>query len=159
MVTEWTGRSVSWLVLLLTVLIGYDVCMRYLFHSGSVALQELQWHLFAVIFLFGAAYTIKYDDHVRLDLFYQSQRLNDRHRAWIDLLGTMVLLFPYVCVLIYSTQPFVWLSFSEGERSADPGGLGYRWLIKFCIPAGFFLLLLQGIAEVINKLQRVLDLR
>ncbi|NOX77114.1 MAG: TRAP transporter small permease subunit, partial [Gammaproteobacteria bacterium] len=77
-VAEWTGRAVAWLVLVLVLVIGYDVAMRYLFQTGSVALQELEWHLFALLFLLGAAYTFKHDGHVRVDIFYHSPRISDR---------------------------------------------------------------------------------
>ena len=79
--TEYTGKLCSWLVLLLVLLTCYDVMMRYLFQQGSVGLQELEWHLFALIFLLGSAYTLKHDAHVRVDILYRSQRLSDIHRA------------------------------------------------------------------------------
>ena len=71
--SEWTGRAVSWLVLIMVLIIAYDVAMRYLFQSGSVGLQELEWHLFALVFMLGSAYTLKHDGHVRVDIFYQSR--------------------------------------------------------------------------------------
>ena len=82
-------------MLALVLLVSYDVSMRYLFSSGSIALQEMEWHLFAVIFLIGAAYTFKHDDHVRLDLFYQSRFMNDYRRAWVNLLGSLFMLLPF----------------------------------------------------------------
>ena len=78
---ETIGRAASWLVLAMVLLICYDVTMRYSFHQGSVALQELEWHLFALIFLLGSAYTLKHNNHVRVDILYQSQYLSNKHRA------------------------------------------------------------------------------
>ncbi|HHH36456.1 MAG TPA: TRAP transporter small permease subunit [Gammaproteobacteria bacterium] len=153
--SEWSGRAVAWLVLLMVGLIGYDVAMRYLFQSGSVALQELEWHLFALIFLLGAAYTLKHDGHVRVDVFYQSRRLGARGRAWVDLLGCLLFLVPFCLLVIHASLPFVENAWRLGEGSPDPGGLPHRYLLKAAIPAGFFLLLLQGIAMMIRSIQRL----
>src|SRR5690606_31303102 len=81
-ISDWSGRLIAWLVLFMVILVSYDVAMRYLFRSGSITLQELEWHLFSMIFLLGAAYTFKHDDHVRLDLFYQSHYMYHLKRAW-----------------------------------------------------------------------------
>jgi TRAP-type mannitol/chloroaromatic compound transport system permease small subunit len=148
--SEWTGRLVSWLVLILVLIISYDVAMRYLFQSGSVALQELEWHLFALIFLLAAAYTLKHDDHVRVDVFYRSRFMNDRQRAWVDLLGGLLFLLPFCLLLISGSVPFVSNSFGMLEGSPDPGGLPYRYLLKAAIPLGFLLLLLQGLAIMMS---------
>jgi len=145
-INEWTGRGASWLVVGMMALIGYDVAMRYLFKSGSVALQELEWHLFALIFLLGAAYTLKHDDHVRIDIFYRSRWVNARWRAWIDLFGSLFLLLPFCLLVIFSSWPFVHDAYVFGEGSPDPGGLPYRFLLKAAIPVGFSLLLIQGLA-------------
>lgn len=157
--TEWFGNLVSYLVVLLVLLVGYDVTMRYIFNQGSVALQELEWHLFSLIFLLGAAYTLKHDEHVRLDLFYQGDFSNDLIRAWINLLGTLLLLIPFCLLIINSSWFFVLQSWSFNEGSPDPGGLSHRWLLKAAIPMGFVLLLLQGLAETIKNLSIILGNR
>ena len=141
---------VAWLVLLMVLIVGYDVMMRYLFHSGSVALQELEWHLFALIFLLGTPYTLKHDSHVRVDIIYKSQRVTDRQRAWIDLFGGLFLLIPFCLLIIISSIPFVTSSFIAGEGSPDPGGLPWRFLLKAVIPLGFTMLLLQGVADMLR---------
>ncbi|HEC17939.1 MAG TPA: TRAP transporter small permease subunit [Gammaproteobacteria bacterium] len=155
-IAEWVGRSVSWLVLAMVLLIAYDVAMRYLFQAGSVALQELEWHLFALLFLLGAAYTFKHDGHVRVDIFYHSRRVSDRGRAWIDLLGGVFLLIPFCLLIIVSSYPFVETAFAMHEGSPDPGGLPYRFLLKATIPLAFGLLLLQGIAHILRSAQILL---
>ncbi len=155
--TERTGQCISWLVIFLVLLVGYDVFMRYLFQSGSIGIQELEWHLFSIIFLIGAAYTLKHDEHVRLDIFYHSKFLNDRHRAWIDAFGALFILLPFCLLIIISTWPSISQAYHSNEMSPDPGGLPARWLIKSMIPLGFVLLLLQGIAESIKKLLIALD--
>jgi TRAP-type mannitol/chloroaromatic compound transport system permease small subunit len=154
-ISEWTGRAIAWLVLVMVLIIVYDISMRYLFHIGSVALQELEWHLFALVFLFGAAYTLKHDGHVRVDIFYQSRWMNDRRRAYVDLFGTLFLLIPFCVLIIVSSGPFVGNAFAMGEGSPDPGGLPYRFLLKASIPVGFALLILQGIAQMLRALMTI----
>ena len=154
--SEFCGRAVSWLVLAMVLLVGYDVTMRYLFRSGSIALQELEWHIFSVIFLAGAAYTLKHDAHVRLDLVYQSRRLTDRHRAWINLLGDIFFLIPFCVLIIVSVWPFLYQSYLYSEGSPDPGGLPYRWLLKAVIPLSFAMLIVQGIGNACRNIARIL---
>jgi len=131
--------------------------MRYLFQSGSIGIQELEWHLFSIIFLIGAAYTLKHGEHVRLDIFYQSKFLNDRKRAWIDAFGSLFILLPFCFLIVVSTWPSISLAYLSSEVSPDPGGLPARWLIKTMIPVGFGLLLLQAISESIKKITIALD--
>ena len=152
-IAELTGRAVSWLVLGMVLLIAYDVAMRYLFHIGSVGLQELEWHLFALIFLLGAGYTFKHDGHVRVDIFYHSRHMDKRRRAWVDLLGGLFFLLPFCLLIIISSAPFVANSFGMGEGSPDAGGLEYRFLLKAAIPVSFSLLLLQGVAHMLRSLR------
>ena len=154
--SEHTGMLVSWLVLAMVLLVSYDVAMRYFFQSGSVALQEMEWHLFSLIFLIGAAYTLKHDDHVRLDLFYKSKFMDDRRRAWIDLFGSIFLLIPFCILIISSAWPFVYQSYIHLEGSPDPGGLPYRWILKASIPLGFTFLLLQGVSDIVKNLSTIL---
>ena len=155
--SEYCGRAVSWLVLAMVLLVGYDVTMRYVFRSGSIALQELEWHLFSIIFLAGAAYTLKHDAHVRLDLFYQSKRLTDRHRAWINLAGDLLFLIPFCILIIVSVWPFLYQSYLYAEGSPDPGGLPYRWLLKAMIPVGFAMLIVQGLGNACRNIARLLE--
>jgi len=150
---EWFGGLSAWLVIALVLLVSYDVSMRYLFQAGSVALQELEWHIFALIFLLGAAYTLKYDEHVRVDVFYQSRRMTLRRQAMVNLFGCLFMLLPFCVLMIVSAIPFVEMSYGWAESSPDPGGLPYRWLLKAMIPFGFVLLALQGLALSIRSLQ------
>ena len=153
---ELIGRGVAWLVVVMVVLTFYDVLMRYLFQSGSIALQELEWHLFSVILLIGAAYTLKHRNHVRVDLIYASNRLSDQHRAIIDLFGHIFLLIPFCALIIWSSIPFIETAYLANEHSPDPGGLPHRWLLKFMIPLGFTLLALQALAEAISIMQKLI---
>ncbi len=147
---ETIGRVVSWLTTLLVVIVSYDVFARYLLRRSSVAVQELEWHLFAFLFLMASAYTLKHDRHVRVDILYA--RLSRRGRAWIDLVGSILFLIPFSILVIWSSKDFVINSFLVMEGSPDPGGLPARYLLKASIPVGFFLLLLQGLALAIASL-------
>ena len=148
---ETIGRAASWLVLAMVLLICYDVTMRYSFHQGSVALQELEWHLFALIFLLGSAYTLKHNNHVRVGMLYQSQYLSNKHRAMINILGIILFLIPFCVLILITTWPFVENAYYYLEGSPDPGGLPYRYLLKGSILVAFTLLILQGVAELLRN--------
>ncbi|HDS15280.1 MAG TPA: TRAP transporter small permease subunit [Proteobacteria bacterium] len=151
---ERIGLGVAWLTTVLVLVVVYDVIMRYGFKKGSIAMQELEWHLFAVIFLIGAAYTLKKDAHVRVDIIYT--RLGRKQKAWIDLIGTFIFLLPFAIIVIYSTQGFIANSWAAREVSPDPGGLPARYILKAMIPAGFVLLIIQGISQAIKNLLVIL---
>jgi len=153
--TEWSGRSVAWLVLAMVLLICYDVAMRYLLQQGSVALQELEWHLFALIFLLGSAYTLKHDEHVRVDILYQSSKLSDKHRALINIVGILVFLLPFCILILISAWRFVDNAYFYHEGSPDPGGLPYRYLLKASVLVAFAMLILQGFAELLRNILKL----
>tara|TARA_B100000029_G_scaffold9135_1_gene9746 strand:- start:2218 stop:2736 length:519 start_codon:yes stop_codon:yes gene_type:complete len=155
--TEYTGKCISSLVIILVILVGFDVSMRYLFNSGSIAIQELEWHIFSIIFLLGSAYTLKHNEHVRLDILYNSKLVSEKIRLWFDILGGLLILLPFCLLIIISAWPFVMQAYTHGEISPDPGGLSARWLIKAAIPIGFFMLLIQGISELLKKVLLVLE--
>lgn len=150
---EVIGKCVSWLSLLLVLVICYDVITRYFFNHNSVALQELEWHLFAALFLFAAGYTLKHDAHVRIDLFYS--KYSEKKKAVVDLLGIILFLIPFCFVTIYSSYDFVANSFMIGEVSPDGGGLPARYIIKSVIPVSFALLLLQSLAMMFANIQKI----
>jgi TRAP-type mannitol/chloroaromatic compound transport system permease small subunit len=155
-VNEWIGRMVAWVSLGLVVVIFADVVMRYLFNTSYVFTQELEWHLFAFIFLIGAGYTLLHDGHVRVDIIYQ--RLGSKGRAWINLGGVLLFLIPG-CVMVMTTSwKFMLNSLLILEGSPDPGGIPWRFIVKGFIPAGFFLLLLQGISLGIHSLLQILGI-
>lgn len=154
---EKVGRGVAWLSLAMVLLTAGDAIARYVFHTGAVAVQELEWRLFAVLFLLGAGYTFLHDGHVRVDIVYS--RLQDRWKMWIDLFGGLFLLLP-TCILIISTSnKFVAASWRLLEGSPDPGGLPARYALKAMIPIAFFLLALQGVANILAILAAKFDRR
>lgn len=138
------GRAVAWTTLLLVLVTFVDVVMRYFFNTSYVFTQELEWHVFAFIFLMGAGYTLKNDGHVRVEVFYG--RLSPNGRAWINLIGVVFFLIPSCIVFIKTSIPFVMESFRILEGSPDPGGIPFRFILKSCIPFGYVLLLLQGVS-------------
>ena len=144
------GDIMAWTVVLMTAIVVYDVSMRFLFQMGSVMLQELEWHLFGLIFLLGAAHTYRQDGHVRVEIIYQ--KLTKIQQSKINLFGNIFILAPVCLLVIWTSVPFVSNSFAYAETSPDPGGLPFRWLIKFVIPAGFFFLLLQAFADSVRQL-------
>jgi TRAP-type mannitol/chloroaromatic compound transport system permease small subunit len=153
---EWVGRGVAWVTLGLVLVIFVDVIMRYMFRTSFVFTQELEWHLFAFIFLIGAGYTLLHDGHVRVDIIYQ--RLGTRGRAWINLVGVLLFLFPGCIMIIVTSFKFVYSSWAIMEGSPDPGGIPFRFIVKGTIPAGFCLLLLQGTSLGIHSLLQLLGL-
>jgi len=150
------GRVVAWTTLLLVLVTFVDVVMRYFFNTSYVFTQEMEWHIFAFIFLMGAGYTLKNEGHVRVEVFYG--KLPPKGRAWINLVGVIFFLIPSCFVFIKTSIPFVINSFHVMEGSPDPGGIPFRYLIKSCIPAGYTLILLQGISLGINSLLQVTGL-
>ncbi len=143
-INEWVGRVVAWVTAVVVVVVFVDVVMRYAFNTSYVFTQEMEWHLFAFIFLMGAGATLQKEGHVRVDIFYQ--RLSHRGRAWINLIGVIFFLVPGCLMIIVTSLKFVASSFAVLEGSPDPGGIPLRFIIKSCIPAGISLLLIQGIA-------------
>jgi TRAP-type mannitol/chloroaromatic compound transport system permease small subunit len=147
---ELTGRALSWLTLVMVLVTFVVVVLRYAFDAGSIALQESVTYLHAAVFMLGAAYTLKHDAHVRVDIFYQ--RWSPRTRAWIDLLGTLLLLMPVCSFILLASLDYVSVSWSILEGSREAGGLDGVYLLKTAIPLMAVLLLLQGIALAIHSL-------
>lgn len=142
------GVVASWLVLLACVVSAGNATIRYLFSYSSNAWLELQWYMFAGMVLLGSAYTLKVNEHVRVDLFYGM--VSDRTRHWIDLLGGAVFLLPMCIVMIWFTWPWFIQSWTLNEASNNAGGL-IRWPVILLLPVGFALILAQGISEMIKR--------
>ncbi len=148
-INGWVGYVVAWATFAVVLVVFTDVVMRYAFNTSFVFVQELEWHLFAFIFLMGAGYTLLKDGHVRVDIFYQ--RLSDKAQAWVNLLGVIFFLLPGCYMIISTSIPFVQNSWAVLEGSPDPGGVPFRFIIKGAIPAGFILITLQGISMGIRS--------
>lgn len=150
---EYSGKAGASALVMLVFLVVYDALMRYFFNSGSIALQELEWHLFDVLLLLSLAYTFSHDAHVRVDVFYN--HFSDYARAWINFLGTLIFVLPFSLLVIYLSIGFVELSFTQMEASADPGGLPYRFMVKSLIPISFGLMVLQSVKTIMISLKRI----
>ena len=143
------GRAASWLILVTVLVSAGNAVARKTLNMSSNGLLEIQWSLFAAVFLLAAAYTLLKNEHVRIDLL--SSRLGPRAQAWIDILGALFFLLPLCGVLLYYAWPFFLESFYSKEWSSSPGGL-ILWPTKFLVPACFVLLALQGVSEILKRI-------
>lgn len=149
---RWIGEKVSWIWLVLLSVVIINVASRHILGQGRVELEEIQWHLYSTGFLIGMSYCFEKDDHVRVDIVHENLGL--RTQAWIELFGLLVFLLPFIVWVFYYAVPFALHSFSLGEISDAPGGLGARWVIKSMMAIGFGLL---GLAAL-SRLSRVTNL-
>ena len=148
-VNEFIGKWVSWLILLAILVSAANAVIRKAFDMSSNAWLELQWYLFGAAFMLAAAYTLKQNEHIRIDVVYGM--FSRRVQHWIDLFGHTFFLMPFVTLMVIYFVPYVSLSFRSGEMSNNSGGL-IIWPAKAILLAGFFLLALQGISEIIKKI-------
>ena len=148
-INEKVGAIANWLVLLACVVSAGNAMVRYAYDTSSNAWLEIQWYMFAYIVMLGASYTLKRNEHVRVDLLYMT--LSTRGQLWIDILGTLVFLLPTCAILAWLSWPFFEQSFAVRESSSNAGGL-IRWPIKFVLPLGFAMVALQGFSELIKRI-------
>lgn len=146
---EIIGRSVAWLILAAIVVSALNAVVRKLFNSSSNAWLELQWYLFGAAFMLAAAYTLKQNEHIRIDIVYGMFRRRTQH--WIDLFGHVFFLLPFVVLMVWLFIPFVRTAWLSGEVSASAGGL-IVWPARALLLAGFVLLTLQALSEIIKKI-------
>jgi TRAP-type mannitol/chloroaromatic compound transport system permease small subunit len=151
--SEWSGRALYWLTLGMVAVGAFNAIARYFDRYTGLGLSsnmwiELQWYLFSLVFLLGAAYTLKEDAHVRVDVLYT--QLSRRGKAWINILGTVLFLIPFCALILWMSIPFVTNSWAILEGSPDPGGLP-RYPIKTVIPLALLLVMLQGVAILIRE--------
>ena len=149
-INDVIGRSISWLTLAMVVVTFLVVVLRYVFSIGWIAMQESVIYLHSMVFMLGAAYTLKQNAHVRVDIFYE--KLSSRRRAWIDLLGSMLLLVPFCLFIMVISWNYVGLSWSLLEGSREAGGLPAVFLLKTLIPVMAALVMLQGIAQAMRSI-------
>ena len=155
-VNDQFGRFATWMVLIATLISAGNAASRYMFSASSNAWLEIQWYMFAAMVLFGAPYVLKINEHVRVDLVYSN--LSERVRLWIDLLGGIFFLLPICFIMIYFTWPWFLESWRINESSMNAGGL-VRWPVKLILPVGFALVALQGVSEIIKRIQALLEHR
>ena len=151
------GRAVSWLTLVMVLTTFLVVVLRYVFNTGWIALQESISYMHALVFLIGASYTLKYDEHVRVDIFYQ--KLGEKGRAWIDLLGSLFVLLPVMIFIIWISWDYIFNSWVVLEGSREAGGLAGVFLLKSVILVMAGLLILQTIALMLRSLNKLLQVQ
>lgn len=151
--TDRFGAAVSWLSLALVLITGLVVLLRYAFNWAPIALQESMTYLHASLFMLGAAYSLKHDKHVRVDVFYR--KFSQRQKAWVDIGGTLLLLFPTCLFSLFICWPYVADSWSILERSVEGNGLPFIYLLKTLLLIQPFLLILQGCVEIMRNLHKL----
>jgi TRAP-type mannitol/chloroaromatic compound transport system permease small subunit len=150
-ITDIVGSITGIVMLLMMANVFFDVVARYLFSNSSVGMQEMEWHLFSVMFLFGIAYALKEEAHVRVDFIYD--RLSDKKRAVINIVGTILFLLPFALLIIFGSYEYVFDAYDVNEISEDPGGLTHRWIIKAMIPLSFIFLILSAIGYILKNIK------
>jgi TRAP-type mannitol/chloroaromatic compound transport system permease small subunit len=148
-INEKIGHAISWALLGAVLICCGNALVRYIFNDSSNAWLEIQWYLFSAIFLLAAPYTLRRNEHVRIDVI--AGRFSKRTQVWLDLFGFLIFLLPMTILILYYAIPYAWISIQNQEISGNAGGL-ILWPAKLLIPAGFFLLSLQGISELIKRL-------
>jgi len=147
-ISEFLGKLSGYLVLICCLVSAINALVRYIFNYSSNGWLEIQWYMFGFIVLIGASYTLRMNEHVRVDIIYGS--ISSRARIWVDIIGITLFLLPACFYLMWLSWPMFALSFQQGEMSSNAGGL-IRWPVKLIIVAGFALLFLQGLSELIKR--------
>jgi len=150
-ITKYTSYFTVFTLTLLVMLIVYDASARYLFSSGSTALQELEWHFFDVVILLSISYALKHNAHVRVDIFYSQFSL--KTQAFINIIATLFFILPISLLIVYIGIGFVEISFVQNEMSSDPGGLSHRWIVKSLMPLSFSFVALQAFSEFMKNIK------
>jgi TRAP-type mannitol/chloroaromatic compound transport system permease small subunit len=145
---DLAGRATSWLALVLALVMGGNVLLRYTFSLGWIWTQELEWHLLVPIVLFGMSYALRHGEHVRVDILFATFSLHTKHA--IDVFSAVIAM-AFSLIVIWLSIPYVNQSWSIGEASANPGGIDYRYVIKAVIPVGFALLFIQSLSQAIRS--------
>lgn len=152
-ITEWFGRTMAWMSLLMVVTMFFTVLLRYAFNIPTIAVSEAVVYMHALIFMLGSAYTLKHEGHVRVDIFYQ--RFSGQRQAWVELLGGVLMLMPMMLYIFISSWDYVAASWSQLEGSAEPGGLPAVFLLKTTMLLFALLMMLQGSANMIRAALRL----
>jgi len=147
-IIDAVGYFVGVLLILMILNVAFDVMMRYVFNNSSIGMQEMEWHLFAVIILFGTGYGLRHDAHVRVDFAYE--KFSIKTQALINIWGAILFILPLIALITYGSHDFVMDAYTSSEISEDPGGLTHRWIIKGMIPLAFVFLLFCTINYIIH---------
>ncbi len=145
---ERVGKATTWLILIVVIISAGNAVVRYAIDWSNNGLLEIQWYLFSAVFLLGAGYVLKHNEHIRIDII--AGRMSARAQNWIDVFGFVVFMLPFVLLTLWLSWPVFTLAWNTGETSANPGGL-IRWPARLLMPVGFVLLALQGLSELIKR--------
>lgn len=148
--TEWLGRTIAWLTLLMMILMTAVVVVRYLFNENSIFLQESVMYLHGMVFMFASGYTLKHNGHVRVDIFYR--KMSVQKRAAVDLFGTLFLLFPVMIFIGWASWDHIALAWKTKEASTEPGGIPAIYLLKSLTLVLVVVMLFQGLAEALKQI-------
>jgi TRAP-type mannitol/chloroaromatic compound transport system permease small subunit len=154
-IIDFVGNLCSLLMVLMILNVFYDVVLRYFFNDVSIGMQELEWHLFAAMFMFGIGYSLKEDAHVRVDVFYD--QLSEKKQAIVNIVGSLVLALPFAALMVYFSLGYTYEAYAIGEGSADPGGLPHRWIVRSIIPASSLFLILCIAHVVLTQIQTLVS--
>jgi TRAP-type mannitol/chloroaromatic compound transport system permease small subunit len=146
--SERVGRATIWLILIVVVVSAGNAVSRFSLNLSSNAMLEIQWYMFSAVFLFCAAYVLKKNEHIRIDVI--AGRLSERAQNWIDVFGILVFLLPMAVLITWTSWPVFMNAWHSGEMSSNPGGL-IRWPVRLMLPLGFALLILQAVSELIKR--------
>lgn len=146
--TDLVGRATSWLALGIALVMGANVLLRYAFSYGFIWAQELEWHIFVPICLFGMSYALLHKEHVRVDVLFQY--FSERNKCRVEILSALISM-TFCVIVIRLSIPYVYQSWSIGEGTANPGGIEYRYIVKSLIPIGFAIMFLQSLSEAIKS--------
>lgn len=150
---DGVGKILAVVLLLMVLNVTFDVMMRYLFHASSVGMQEMEWHLFSIIILYGVGVALQHEAHVRVDFLYD--RMKIKTKAIINICGTLLFLVPLSLLILFGSFHFVNDAYMINEISEDPGGLPYRWIIKGMIPLSFLFLLVSAAGYVCSNIRQI----
>ena len=150
-IVDGVGYGLAAILILMVLNVAFDVMMRYLFRASSVGMQEMEWHLFSLVILFGVGFGLRHEGHVRVDFIYD--RMGARKKALVNILGTVFMLAPLAVLILAGSFGYVNDAYISGEISEDPGGLPYRWIIKSMIPLSFAFLLLTAVGYILKNFQ------
>ncbi|MGD8835308.1 MAG: TRAP transporter small permease subunit [Desulfobacteraceae bacterium] len=151
-IVDGVGYALAAILILMVLNVAFDVMMRYLFRNGSVGMQEMEWHFFSILILFGVGFGLRHEGHVRVDFIYD--RLSEKRKAVVNILGTLFMLFPLALLILLGSFGYVNDAYITNEISEDPGGLPYRWIIKSMIPLSFTFLLLSATGYVLKNIEK-----
>lgn len=151
-IVDAVGYGLAVILILMVLNVAFDVMMRYVFRASSVGMQELEWHLFSLVILYGVGVALRHEGHVRVDFLYD--RMSEKKKAVINILGTVFMLMPLALLIFFGSFGYVNDAYITNEISEDPGGLHFRWIIKSMIPLSMAFLVLSAVGYILKNVEK-----